>query len=97
MPGDRVPRPFQMHWGSGQIVEEARFEGEYTSPAIQLMRFDDGEAAGSVTLRFCHFSHDGRFQRSPMMLSEAEVDRLREAVARTPEIRRLLLRIAGAR
>jgi hypothetical protein len=85
-----------MHWGGGQIVEEARFEGEHTCPAIQLMRFEDGDAAGNVTLRFCHFGHDGRFQRSPLMLGEAEVDRLRDAVARTPEIRRLLLRIAGA-
>jgi hypothetical protein len=92
----RVPRPFKMHWGSGQIVEEARFEGRHTCPAIQLMRYEDGEAAGSFSLRFCHFSHEGSFQRSPMMLSEAEVDDLRDAVARTPEIRRLLLRIAGA-
>ena len=92
----RVPRPFTMHWGSGQIVEEARFEGEHTQPTIQLMRFADGDAAGSYTLRFCHFSHRGQFQRSPMMISEAEIDRLREAVSATPQIRELLLRIAGA-
>jgi hypothetical protein len=84
MPEDRVPRPFQMHWGGGEIIEEARFEGEHTAPAIQLMRFDDGEAAGTLLLRFCHFSHDGRFQRSPMMLAEAEIEQLRAAVRRTP-------------
>jgi hypothetical protein len=84
-----------MHWGSGQIVEEARFEGEHTSPAIQLMRFESGEAAGTHTLRFCHFNHRGNFQRSPMMLSETEVESLRRQVAANPEIRRLLLRIAG--
>jgi hypothetical protein len=93
----RVPRPFEMHWGSGQIIEEARFEGAHTAPAIQLMRYDDGEAAGTLMLRFCHFSHDGRFQRSPMMISESEIDQLRTAVAQSPEIRRLLLRIAGAK
>ncbi len=96
MPEPKIPRPFEMHWGGGQIVEEARFEGEHTSPAIQLMRFESGEAAGTHTLRFCHFSHRGQFQRSPMMLSETEIDGLREAVAANPEIRRLLLRIAGA-
>lgn len=96
MPDSTVPRTFRMHWGGGQIVEEARFEGEYTCPAIQLMRYDDGEAAGTIGLRFCHFSHDGRFQRSPLMLGETEIDRLREAVERTPRIRELLLRIAGA-
>ena len=92
----RVPRPFTMHWGSGQIVEEARFEGAHTQPAIQLMRFATGDSSGSYTLRFCHFSHRGQFQRSPMMISEAEIDRLREAVSATPQIRELLLRIAGA-
>jgi hypothetical protein len=84
-----------MHWGEGQIIEEARFEGEHAQPAIQLMRFDTGPAAGTLTLRFCHFNPRGQFQRSPMMLSEEEIDRLREAVQRTPEIRRFLLRIAG--
>ena len=93
----RVPRPFEMHWGSGQIIEEARFEGAHTAPAIQLMRFDDGDAAGTLTLRFCHFSHDGRFQRSPMMIGEAEIDQLRAAVAKSPQIRTLLLRIAGGK
>jgi hypothetical protein len=95
MPSRKIPRPFAMHWGSGQIVEEASFEGEHTQPAIQLMRFDDGEAAGSLSIRFCHFNHRGQFQRSPMILGETEIDALREAVACTPELQRLLLRIAG--
>ena len=32
MPPRKIPRPFAMHWGSGQIIEEASFEGEHTSP-----------------------------------------------------------------
>lgn len=96
MPEPRVPRPFSMHWGDGEIVEEARFAGEHAQPAIQLMRFDTGPAAGSLTLRFCHFNERGQFQRSPLMIGEAEIDQLRDAVARAPEIRGLLLRIAGA-
>lgn len=95
MPARKIPRPFAMHWGSGQIVEEASFEGEHTQPAIQLMRYDDGEAAGSLSIRFCHFNHRGMFQRSPMILGETEIDALRAAVAETPELQRLLLRIAG--
>jgi hypothetical protein len=91
-----VPRPFKMHWGSGQIVEEARAQGHWTCPAIQLMRHDDGEAAGSYSLRFCHFSHDGQFRRYPMMLADVDIDGLRDAVAQTPRIRELLLRITGA-
>ena len=95
MPARKLPRPFTMHWGSGQIVEEASFEGEHTTPAIQLMRYDEGEAAGTRSIRFCHFSHRGQFQRSPMILGEADIEALRAAVAQTPELRRLLLRIAG--
>ena len=95
MPPRNIPRPFAMHWGSGQIVEEASFEGEHTQPAIQLMRYDDGEATGSLSIRFCHFNHRGQFQRSPMILGEAEIDALRDAVAQTPQLQQLLLRIAG--
>lgn len=91
----RVPRSFSMHWGDGQIVEEARFEGEHTEPAIQLMQFETGPTAGSVALRFCHFNHAGRFQRSPLIVGETEVGLLREAVATNPRIRALLLEIAG--
>ena len=41
-----VPRPFEMHWGRGQIVEEASWTGPHHEPTIQLMQYDDGEAAG---------------------------------------------------
>ena len=96
MTESRLPRPFTMESGSGQIVEEARFEGDHAESAIQLMRFATGDSAGSYALSFCDFSRHGQFQRSPMMIREAEIDRLREAVSATPEIRELLLRIAGA-
>ena len=31
-----VPRPFALHWGKGQIVEEAAYHGEYHQPSLQL-------------------------------------------------------------
>ena len=64
MPEPKVPRPFTMHWGNGMITEEARFSGEHHVPAIQLMEYTDGEAAGSWSIRFCSFNHRGAFQRS---------------------------------
>ena len=73
----------------------ARKHIEHAVPAIQLMRFETGEAAGTYTLRFCHFNHRGHFQRSPMMISDAEIDRLRDAIAETPEIHRLLQRLVA--
>jgi hypothetical protein len=97
MPKERVlPRPFTMHWGSGQIVEEASVEGEYHTPAIQLMRYDDGEAAGHYAIRFAGYSPRGAFQRSPLIIDDAMVEELRAAVQRTPELRKLLRRLAGA-
>jgi hypothetical protein len=88
-----LPRPFTMHWGNGEIVEEASCSGEYHAPAIQLLEYRDGEAAGSYSVRFCFYSHDGRFQRSPLMLGEAEIDGLRAALASSPRLREILRRM----
>ena len=82
-----------MHWGSGQITEEASFLGEYHEPCVQLLEYTEGPAAGSVSIRFCYYSHDGRFQRSPLMLGEDEIDGLRDALSRTPKLRSLLQRL----
>lgn len=87
------PRTFDLHWGSGVIAEEVRVDGEYHVPALQLLEFTEGEAAGAVSLRFCHYDHRGRFQRSPLILNEAELPALREALANAPRIRELLARL----
>jgi hypothetical protein len=86
----KLPRPFTMHWGSGLITEEARFEGEHHVPAIQLMDYTEGEAAGSWTIRFCSFNHRGAFQRSPLILSEEDIAQMREALKKTPRLREIL-------
>ena len=84
-----VPRAFEMPWGKGQIVEEATTIGEYHEPAIQLLRYDDG----TYSVRFCHYDHRGRFQRSPLMVSATTIAGLRRAVKDTPRLRRLLRRL----
>ena len=86
-------RRFNFHWGSGVVAEEARFEGEHHTPAIQLLRYDEGEAEGQVSVRFCFFNQRGRFQRSPLMMSETELDQMRAALSQTPELRELLKRL----
>ena len=91
----KLPRPFEMHWGSGEIVEEASYEGEYHEPTIQLMVYTDGEAAGSFSVRFCTYNHAGRFQRSPLMLSEEDIDGLRAALQETPRLREILQRLVS--
>ena len=86
-------KTFSFHWGSGFIAEEAQVNGEHHVPTLQLMRYTDGPAAGSVSLRFCQYNHRGGFQRSPLMMGVEEVEMMREALKETPELRSLLLRL----
>ena len=90
-PARKIPRSFSLHWGDGQIVEEATFVGEHHNPTIQLLEFDDG----SLSIRFCYYDHRGRFQRSPMMLGQDEVAGLRDSLAETPRLRSMLKEIVG--
>ena len=85
----KLPRPFEMHWGKGQIVEEASCVGQYHEPAIQLLEYDDG----AESIRFCHYDLKGRFQRSPLMISEEAFADLRDSLARAPRLRELLRRL----
>jgi hypothetical protein len=88
-----VPRPFEFHWGRGQIVEEAAYTGKYVEPAIQLLEYEDG---GSYGIRFCYYNHSGRFQRSPMMIdSEESLEGLRQALKETPKLRALLKKLVS--
>jgi hypothetical protein len=92
MPATRkVPRPFEMHWGKGMITEEAAFSAEYHEPAIQLLEYEDG----SLTLRFCSYNHEGRFQRSPLMLSADDIDAMRTELRKTPKLLALIQRLAA--
>jgi hypothetical protein len=93
--GRTVPRPFNMHWGSGSITEEAAFAGEWKESRIQLMEYTEGEAAGSWSIRFCYYSHDGRFQRGPLMIDAEDVEGLRTALASTPKLRQILRELLG--
>jgi hypothetical protein len=84
-----VPRPFTMPWGKGEIIEEATAVGEHHEPAIQLLRYEDG----SLSIRFSHYDHRGRFQRSPLMISSGMVAALRRSLAETPRLRGLLAKL----
>ncbi|MDO8612214.1 MAG: hypothetical protein Q7R32_05245 [Dehalococcoidia bacterium] len=81
-----LPRPFSLHWGNGRIVEEATHAGEHHQPSLQLLEFEDGSAA----VRFCYYDHAGRFQRSPLIVSNDEIAGLKDALAAAPRLRSLL-------
>jgi len=92
--GREVPRAFNFHWGSGQIVEEAAYTGRYTEPTIQLLEYTDHP--GSFGIRFCYYNLEGRFQRSPMMIDgDDSFDGLREALKDTPRLRNLLRKLVS--
>lgn len=86
-------REFSLHWGRGLIEEEVQIETAYHRPTIQLLRFTEGEAAGTYEVRFCHYDLRGRFQRSPLILDASDLPRLRKALRGAPRLRKLL---AGA-
>jgi hypothetical protein len=92
--GRTVPRPFSFHWGGGQIIEEAAYAGRYTEPAIQLLEYEGHP--GSYGIRFCYYNHEGRFQRSPMMIDgEDSFAGLREALKAAPKLRALLRKLVA--
>ena len=89
MPSEKarnLPRPFSLHWGDGNIVEEATYAGEHHEPSLQLLEFDEGYLA----VRFCYYDHAGRFQRSPLIVSNDEIAGLKDALAAAPRLRSLL-------
>ena len=88
-----LPRPFNYHWGGGQIVEEAAFSAQHHEPAIQLLRYEGGEHDGLWQIRFCFYNPKGMFQRSPMVIGADEMKGLRAALKKTPELRRLLKKL----
>ena len=88
-----LPRPFSFPWGGGQIVEEVSVESEYHVPTIQLLEYEDG----SLSVRFCSYTHTGRFQRNPVMMSGDDMKGLARALRETPRLRKLVGGLVGQR
>lgn len=86
----KVPRPFHMPWGSGQIIEEVSVQAPHWEPTIQLMEYEDGHRS----LRFCYYA-EGRFGRGAMMLGEEELEQFAHALTRTRWIGHMLRKMAG--
>ena len=88
--GRTVPRPFEMRWGGGFIVEEAGVETPYAEPTVQLLEYEDG----ALALRFCYY-HGTRFGRGPMMVGEEFLESFADGLRDAPRIRELLKRMVG--
>ncbi len=68
---------------------EVRAAGEVG--ARPTRRFGDG----SQSLRFCYYDRKGRFQRSPLIVSEDLIPALRASLRASPRLSRLLKRVVG--
>jgi hypothetical protein len=88
-------KTFALHWGSGVVAEEVRVTGPYHCPAIQLLEFRAGQAAGARQIRFCYYDHRGRFQRSPLIVGDDDLDALAAALKAAPHLRAMLRRLLG--
>ena len=86
----RAPKTFSLHWGSGIIEEEVQIATPYHRPTIQLLEFTAGPAAGRRAIRFCYYDARGRFQRSPLIVDEQDVENLAKALRRSSTLRAML-------
>ena len=86
----RIPRPFNLLWGGGRIVEEASIEGGLHAPSLQLMRYETGEKAGQLAIRFAAYDPEGELERRSLIINERELRPLRKELDRTPRLKALL-------
>jgi hypothetical protein len=68
------------------VVEEVSVNGEWHEPTIQLLESDDGD----LSVRFCSYTHAGRFQRNPLVVSVEDLAGLVAALDQSPRLRELL-------
>ncbi len=90
-PERRLPRPFKLPWGKGQVVEEASVVHDHWRPTIQLLEYEDG----SLNVRFCVYSAQGRFQRQTPIWTEEDFDAFGEELQEAPRLQALIRRMAG--
>ena len=87
-----TPRPFKFYFGQGQIVEEISCQSRWHQPTIQLLEWDDGE----LSLRFCSYTDDGRFQRNPLVVSARDLAALAAKASPKGRLKPLLEMLGGS-
>lgn len=95
MPERRIPRPFNLLWGGGKIIEEAAIEGGLHAPSLQLMRYESGEKSGQMAIRFAAYDPDGDLERRPLIINERELRPLKKELDRAPRLKALLRELVG--
>lgn len=90
----KIPRHFAFESiGEGDIVEEATVEYENWAPAIQFLRFTEGESACKEVLRFCYYVDSGQLANRALWIDDNDVENLKEDIKKRPQVRRFLQRL----
>ena len=87
----RLPRPFKLPWGKGQVVEEVSVVHDHWRPTIQLLEYEDG----SLSVRFCVYSPEGRFRRQTPIWMAEDFDAFRMELEDAPRLQALVRRMAA--
>ena len=90
---DKKIKKFSLAWGGGIVEEEVQVATEYHVPTIQLLKFTEGEAKGTYEIRFCHYNHEGGFQRSPLIIDKKDIPKIRQALEKTPKLKKMLQKL----
>ena len=67
--------------------------GNTTYPLFSYYGSLTAKPRGEVSIRFCHYDHRGRFQRSPLLMSMDDIEMMREALRAAPELRESLRKL----
>jgi hypothetical protein len=93
MPERRVPRPFNLLWGSGKVIEEAAIEGGLHAPSFQLLHYEEGEKKGQFAIRFAAYDPEGELERRPLIVNEREISALKRELEHAPRMRALFKKL----
>ena len=76
--------------GTGVVAREARVNYQSWSSVIQILRFTDDNHKGQIALGFGYCDDSGKLIARPLYLDESQLTDLGKAVAKEPEIRKMI-------
>jgi hypothetical protein len=86
----KIPRPFQFKGiGKGDIIEEAAVEYETWAPAIQLLKFENGDEM----VRLCYYTKSGKLAPRALSIDDDDAENLKKDIKKKPQIKRFLQRL----
>jgi hypothetical protein len=82
-----IPRPFNFkNLGKGEIIEEAPVEYKDWAPAIQVLKFENGD----MMVRFCYYTKSGRIAPRALSIDEDDIDSLKAEIKKKPRVKKFL-------